>query len=154
MDAEREAWLRRRARWLRLTGIAGPALALAAHLLSNRLWQIGGLAYALIVLPLTVLAVSVGIAALIAERRTRRRIRDGRQGDRWPLGEAYRLAWESAEAKQRRAAELHIGEEDLSLLPVGEGGPLTIYLVDVKSVRVRRAGIDVIDGSGTLTLFP
>jgi hypothetical protein len=31
---------------------------------------------------------------------------------------------------------------------------MTIFLVDVASVRVRRAGIDLVDASGALTLFP
>jgi hypothetical protein len=154
MDADREERLRRRARWLRLTGVAGPALAVAGHLLNSRLWHVGEPAYLLIVLPLTVLAACVGIAALIAARRTQRRILDGRQGERWPLGEPYRLQWQAAGSNRRHGGELHVGEEDLSFLPVAGGSPLTIYVVDVTSVRVRRAGIDVVDASGPLTLFP
>src|SRR5262245_925164 len=110
MDAEREERLRRRARWLRLTGIAGPALAVVGNVLTHRVWRIDDTVRVLIVIPLTVVVIGVGVASLLAARRTRRRILEGRQGDRWPLGEPYRLAWQPGGSKHRSAGELDIGE--------------------------------------------
>jgi hypothetical protein len=153
MDAERDERLRRRARWLQLTGIAGPALAVAGHALNNRVLQVSPQVYLLIFIPLTALVVGAGIVALIAARRTRRRILEGRQGDRWPLGEPYRLEYQPA-GGTRRGAELDIGTEDLSLIPVKGGDLLRIDFADVTSVRVRRSGIDVRSRGADLTLFP
>jgi hypothetical protein len=153
MDAERDERLRRRQRWLRFTTIAGIGVALGSH--ASRRWgmEIGGPTLVAFLIAIEVMAGVFVIASLIANRRMQRRIRAGRQGERWPLGEPYRVTFQHRGRGDRTHGELHVGPEDLTLL-VEFGERTTVALADVTVVRVRATGIDVETARATLILTP
>ena len=99
------------------------------------------------------LAGAVGVTSLVIDRRTRRRIRDGRKDGRWAIGEPYQVQFEFRGRKGRSAGELHVGKEDLSIL-VDFQEAVSIELAEVKSVRVRRTAIDVHTPHEVLALVP
>jgi hypothetical protein len=153
MDADREERLRRRARWLRITAIAGPALAILAQFLTHPVMRESVPVSEFVLMLFMPAALTIGIAALIAARRTRRRIEESRQGERWPLGEPYGLAFQHKGRGNRSHGELHVGPDDLTLL-VQFGDPVSVPLTDVATIRVRASAIDVETPRAVLMLFP
>jgi hypothetical protein len=153
MDAKREERLRSRQRWLRVTPIAGIAVLAGSKIARHWALEIGGPPLVASLIAIEVLAAGIVIAALIANWRTRRRINEGREGDRWPLGEPYLVGFEHRGRGDRTHGELHVGPEDLTLL-THLGRRTTVTLADVTAVRVRATGIDVETARETLILFP
>lgn len=146
MDADREERLKRRARWRNATAVAGVVMAVAGHLMRDS-------ALLPYFMPLALIAIAVSIVSLVRDRRLKQRIRDGHEGERWPLGEPYQLQYEYRGTGARRAGELDVGEDDLSIL-VNFQEAVAIEFADVRRVRVRRTSIDLETEHEVLMLVP
>src|SRR5262245_44849906 len=142
MDAERDGRLRRRQRWLRVTLLAGLCVFCAGVVSRRLLEEIGSRTFTATLIAIEVVAASIVITSLVANWRTQRRIRAGRQGERWPLGEPYQVTFQHRGHESRHAGEVHAGTEDVTLL-TQVGSPVTLAYAEVTAIRVRRTGIEI-----------
>jgi hypothetical protein len=111
---------------------------------------------------LAILGVVLLAAEFLRDRRSYRKLKQVRAGERWPLGERYPVEVDARCNGSRVWHDLEIGEDVLAFHPLNGEGPfgdtlpddLRIASRDVTAIRVRSTWIEIESTAGRLRLVP